>query len=245
MLNKVWFWLLMVGIVYGFSKGAYQSYADYGKNETNPAVAAEEPQPNEAPRGIAETGQAINKAMLDAAELSVEICIGLIGILALWMGMLQIASDAGLVDSLAKALRPVMTRLFPEIPDGHPAQGAILMNFSANLLGLENAATPMGLKAMQELQKLNATPDTATNSMAMFLAINTSNITLIPFTIIGYRHLNGSNSAAEPLLGTLLVTTLATLVAIVAASWLTRLPRYQTSTTVNPTATESGLEDEV
>jgi len=241
MLNKVWFWLLVVGIVYGFAKGGYQSWVD-SRAAPDVAVAtvdqenAAEPVGDEVAttaepdtRGLLATGKAINKATLDAAELSVEICIGLIGILALWMGILQIASDAGLVDALARALRPVMRFLFPDIPDGHPAQGAILMNFSANFLGLENAATPMGLKAMQELQKLNSTPETATNSMAMFLAINTSNITLIPFTIIGYRHLANSKHAAEPLMGTLLVTTFATIVAIIAASWLARLPRYQVS----------------
>lgn len=259
MLNKVWFWLLVVGIVYGLVKGGYQSWVDSRADLAVAAVEAEQADDTAAgdteaaaetpARGLLATGKAINEATLEAADLSVEICIGLIGILALWMGILQIASDAGLVDALARALRPVMRFLFPEIPDGHPAQGAILMNFSANFLGLENAATPMGLKAMQELQKLNATADTATNSMAMFLAINTSNITLIPFTIIGYRHLAGSEQAAEPLMGTLVVTTFATIVAIIAASWLSRLPRYQLSEAPtpgedSPTALSSNSSDE-
>jgi len=109
--------------------------------------------------------------------------------LALWLGPLQIACDAGLVDALARLLSPLMRWLFPEILDGHLTQGAMLVNISANILNFENAATPLGLKAMQELQTLSPQKDTATNSMAMFMAINTSNVTLIPFTIIGYRQL--------------------------------------------------------
>ena len=100
-------------------------------------------------------GKDINAATIDAATTSVEICIGLIGIMALWLGLLQIAQDSGMVAALARLLRPLMHWLFPDVPDGHPAQGAILMNLSANMLGLDNAATPLGLKAMEELQTLN------------------------------------------------------------------------------------------
>jgi spore maturation protein A len=113
------------------------------------------------------------------------------------------------------------------VPDGHPAQGAMLMNISANMLGLDNAATPMGLKAMSDLQTLNAVKDTATNSMAMFLAINNSSVTLIPFTLIGYRALKGSHDPAKPLGGILIVTTISTIVAILVAKWLSRQPKYQ------------------
>lgn len=233
MLNKVWFWLVLVGIVYGFGKGAYQEVAD---RRAAPAVdqptvdqvdAAPDSDEESEARGLVATGERINKAALEAATVSVELCIGLIGIMALWLGLLQVAHDAGLVESVARLLRPIIRWLFPEVPDGHPAQGAIVMNLSANMLGLENAATPMGLKAMQELQKLNPTPDTATNSMAMFLAINTSNVTLIPFTIIGYRALYGSENPTQPLMGTLLVTSLATVVAIFAANYFSKLPRYR------------------
>jgi spore maturation protein A len=117
--------------------------------------------------------------------------------------------------------------LFPEVPDGHPAQGAMLMNLSANMLGLDNAATPMGLKAMRELQELNPVKDTATNSMAMFLAVNTSSITLIPFTIIGYRALSGSENPAEPIAGTLIATLISSFIAVFITRWLSRLPRFQ------------------
>ena len=116
--------------------------------------------------GLTAMGKRLNAAVLDAAKTSVEICIGLIGIMALWLGLLNVAKDAGLIDAFARLLRPLMRWLFPEVPDGHPAQGAMLMNLSANMLGLDNAATPMGLKAMDELQTLNPVKDTATNSMA-------------------------------------------------------------------------------
>lgn len=244
MLNKVWFWLLFVGIVYGFGKGTYEDVVDKFFPASAPALVQQESASEETatkadaksdadeskapqPRGLHARGASINDAMLNGAKLAVTLCLGLIGILALWLGILQIATDAGLVDALARALRPFMRLVFPDVPDDHPAQGAILMNLSANMLGLDNAATPMGIKAMQELQKLNDTPDTATNSMAMFLAINTSNVTLIPFTIIGYRALSGSTNSAGPLLPTLLVTSFATLIAIIAAKLLSKLPRYQ------------------
>ena len=140
--------------------------------------------------------------------------------------MLNIAKEAGLVDALAHAMRPLTRWLFPEIPENHPALGAMLMNISANMLGLGNAATPFGLKAMRELQTLNPTKETATNSMATFLAINTSNVTLIPITIIGLRAGAGSTNAAQPLAGIILTTCISTFVAIVAVRLLQGLPRY-------------------
>ncbi|MGI9455925.1 MAG: nucleoside recognition domain-containing protein [Aeoliella sp.] len=258
MLNKVWFWLLVVGIVYGFAKGTYQSAADYWSGASAnmqqesaqdvPSVSAKADETKEdsdllKSRGLIATGKNINAAMLDGAKTAVTLCIGLIGILALWLGLLRIATDAGLVDAVARALRPFMRLVFPDIPDGHPAQGAVLMNLSANMLGLENAATPMGLKAMQELQKLNETPDTATDSMAMFLAINTSNVTLIPIAIIAYRELYGSESPAGVLFPTLLVTSFATLVAIVAAKFLSKLPRYQLANDGLPSPPELANDD--
>lgn len=240
MLNKVWFSLLFLGIVYGFGRASFESLyrpapspraasADDGPTDTAPA---ESPDPAAdadpaAERGIGAMGRRLNDAAIDAATTSVEICIGLIGIMALWLGLLNIASDAGLVAAFARLLRPLMRWLFPDVPIGHPAQGAMLMNISANMLGLDNAATPLGLKAMTELQELNPAPDTATDSMAMFLAINTSSVTIIPFTIIGYRALSGSQNAAAPLAGTILVTAVSTTVAVIAARMLSRRPAYQ------------------
>jgi spore maturation protein A len=237
-LNKIWFALLAIGIVYGFAKGAWQSAypptpapavenSDAQAPATEPAPGTTPPPPTQDATGLPAMGKKLNAAVVDAAVTSVEICIGLIGFMALWLGMLKIAKDAGLVDALARLLRPLMRWLFPEIPDGHPAQGAVLMNLSANMLGLDNAATPLGLKAMRELQELNPVKDTATNSMAMFLAINTSSITLVPFTIIGYRVLKGSHSPATPIAGTLLATIVSTLFAIFVTRWMSRWMRYQ------------------
>jgi spore maturation protein A len=129
--------------------------------------------------------QEVTNAAIENAETAVNIALGLIGIMTLWLGIMKIAEDAGLVQKLANLIKPVTKRLFPEVPADHPAMGAIIMNLAANMLGLGNAATPLGLKAMQELQKLNKNKDTATNAMVMFLAINTSSVTLIPATTIG------------------------------------------------------------
>lgn len=228
MLNKVWFWLLLVGIFYGFGKGVWQSWS--APDAPPPAAAAAVPAgeaPAESDTGLAAMGKQLNAAILDAASVSVELCIGLIGIMAVWLGLLHVAKDAGLVDAFAKLLSPLMRWLFPEVPDGHPAQGAMLMNLSANMLGLDNAATPMGLKAMRELQELNPVKDTATNSMAMFLAVNTSSITLIPFTIIGYRALSGSENPAEPIAGTLVATLISSLIAVFITRWMSKWPRFQ------------------
>lgn len=233
MLNKVWFWLLVIGIVYGFGKGTWQSYfpppppapAEQAADANAENAHAGQPAPDQI--GLAAMGKRINQATIDAATTSVDICITLIGIMALWLGLLNVAKDAGLVEAFARMLRPVMRWLFPEIPNGHPAQGAILMNLSANMLGLDNAATPLGLKAMRELQELNPVKDTATDSMVMFLAINTSSVTLIPFTIIGYRAASGSTDPAGPMVGILLATTVSTLTAIFCTRWLARWPSFR------------------
>ncbi|MEX2092761.1 MAG: nucleoside recognition domain-containing protein [Pirellulales bacterium] len=238
MLNKVWFWLLVVGILYGFGKGAWQSYLPPLTAAVIQAPAANVEAPAAEEIGLTAMGKRLNSAVLDAAGVSVELCIGLIGIMAVWLGLLNVAKDAVLVDAFARLLRPLMRWLFPEVPDGHPAQGAMLMNLSANMLGLDNAATPMGLKAMRELQELNPLKDTATNTMAMFLAINTSSITLIPFTIIGYRALSGSKSPAEPIAGTLIATLISSLFAVYITRWLARWPRFQVAASAeSPTST--------
>jgi spore maturation protein A len=148
-----------------------------------------------------------------------------------------------MIDALARLARPLMRWLFPEIPDGHPAQGAMLMNMSANMLGMDNAATPMGLKAMEELQTLNPHKDTATNSMVLFLAINNSSVTIIPFTLIGYRALKGSASPAEPLAGIVIVTTISTIFAILFTKWLSRRRGYQVASSTTAPATAATRED--
>jgi spore maturation protein A len=240
MLNKVWFWLLFIGIVYGFARGSYESLYLVNASGTPPDAGQQDPQVAEKENaaadkdasrdsglGLLEMGKKLNAATLDAATTSVTICIGLIGIMALWLGLMNVAKDAGLIDLFAWLMRPFMRFIFPEIPDGHPAQGAVLLNLSANVLGLDNAATPMGLKAMQDLQELNPVKDTATNSMAMFLAINTSSVVLIPFTIIGYRVLSDSQDPAKPVAGMIIATIISTVIAIIITRWLQGWPRFR------------------
>jgi spore maturation protein A len=231
MLNKIWFWLLCIGIVYGFCKGAYQSVNPpkttapvNSSSEGAKPQAAEAAKGNKKPvePGFTAMGKRLNEAVLDAAKTSVEICIGLIGIMALWLGVLNVAKDGGVVDAFARLVRPLLRWLFPEVPNGHPAQGAMLMNFAANMLGLDNAATPMGLKAMEELQTLNPVKDTATNSMAQFLAINCGSITLIPFTIIGFRALRGSHDPSGIIVGTWIASAASVIAAVTVARWLAR-----------------------
>jgi spore maturation protein A len=247
MLNKIWFAMLVIGIVYGFAKGAWNSWS--GNSEAAQAAAAEvqpaedtavptPPPPVEGDhRNLLEMGKDINAAAIEAAQTAVEICIGLIGIMALWLGLMKIADESGMVGAFAGLMKPIMRWLFPEVPDGHPAQGAILMNFSANMLGLDNAATPLGLKAMEELQTLNPHKDTATNPMAMFLAINTSSITIIPFTLIGYRVLKGSPDPAGPIGAILISTAISTLVAIFVTKMLSKSPRFVMPDSPAPTDT--------
>ncbi|MBD3289923.1 nucleoside recognition protein [candidate division KSB1 bacterium] len=169
----------------------------------------------------------VTNAAFEYAEISVNIAIGLIGIMALWLGIMKIAEEAGLVRLLARAIRPISKRLFPEIPSEHPAIGAMVLNIAANWLGLSNAATPLGLKAMEELQKLNPTRDTATNAMATFLALNTGSITLIPATIIGVRVSLGSSNPTEIIGTTIFASACATVFAVSATKLLQRLPAFK------------------
>lgn len=166
--------------------------------------------------------QAVTDAAISYAKSGFEIALGLTAVMSLWLGMMKIAEEAGLVRLLSRALRPVLTRLFPDVPAEHPAMGAVLMNMAANVLGLGNAATPFGIKAMNELQKLNNKPDTATDSMCMFLTINTSSVTVVPATIIAYRAAAGSANATEILGAVLVATTCSTTVGIVAAKLLSK-----------------------
>lgn len=172
----------------------------------------------------------ITDALFNSSKTAVDLAIGLIGLMALWLGMMKLAEESGLVNLLAKAVRPVMVRLFPEIPPDHPAMGAMIMNIAANMLGLGNAATPLGLKAMQELQKLNEKAETATNAMVTFLAINTSSVTIIPATVIGIRVSAGSANPAEIIGTAIFATGCSTIIAVTMAKLLSKLPRYQVKT---------------
>ncbi len=172
-------------------------------------------------------------AMMDStfemSKTAFEMTLGLTGTLTLWMGILKIGEDSGLVDRLAKFLSPVLTKLFPEIPKNHPALGSIFMNISANMLGLDNAATPVGLKAMQELQSINDKKDTASNSMIMFLVLNTSGLTLIPVSIMAYRAKYGAADPADIFLPLLLTTMCSTLVGLLTVSIYQRINLFQKS----------------
>jgi spore maturation protein SpmA len=147
-----------------------------------------------------------------------EMTLGLTGTLAFWMGMMKVAEDSGLVQRLAKFLSPVLTKLFPDVPENHPALGSIFMNYSANMLGLDNAATPIGLKAMQELQTLNTNKDTASNSMIMFLVLNTSGLTIIPVSIMAYRSSNGAADPTDVFIPMLLATMFSSVIGLLAVS---------------------------
>jgi spore maturation protein A len=171
--------------------------------------------------------RAVTAAALDYAAIAVTISLGLIGVMALWLGLMKVAEEAGLLRVLTRLLAPVTRRIFPDVPSDHPAIGAIILNTAANMLGLSNAATPMGLKAMEELNKLNPKAGTATNAMVTFLAINTGGLILIPATAIAVRAAAGS---ANPglIIGTSIVGAgCATITGVVASRILQRLPRYR------------------
>ena len=157
-------------------------------------------------------------ATFDSSKNAFEISLGLTGILALWLGIMKIGEQSGMIGALSRWLSPVFCRLFPDIPKGHPAMGSIFMNLSANMLGLDNAATPMGLKAMKELQELNPHKDTATNPMIMFLVINTSGLILIPVSIMVYRAQMGAAQPTDIFIPTLLTTTVSTFVGVAVVS---------------------------
>jgi spore maturation protein A len=166
---------------------------------------------------------AVTEAAIDMAKTAVEISIGLIGIMALWLGVMKIAEESGLIRIIARALRPIMVRLFPDVPADHPAMGSIVLNMSANMLGLGNAATPLGLKAMEELQELNPNKDTASNAMVMFLAINTSSVQLIlPATVVA---LMGAVSS-QIFITTIVATLCSTTAAIISVKLLEKSKRF-------------------
>jgi len=239
MLNKIWFALLLIGLLYGLGKAVFAPPAKIvppaaatttapaatapatGTTSVTaaPSIAAEPPGRSMA---MKEMGKKLTTSAIDAAKASVDICITLIAIMALWLGFMKIAEEAGLIEGLARLLRPLLRWLFPDIPKDHPAGGAIIMNMAANMLGLDNAATPLGLKAMKELQTLNPSSDTATNSMATFLAMNTGSLTLVPVTIIGYRIATGSKDPAGPVVAMIMAGLCTTVTAIFAARFLQR-----------------------
>lgn len=173
--------------------------------------------------GDTEVFPAIINSTFDTSKTAFEISLGLTGVLSLWLGIMKIGEKGGVVNALARVLSPVFTKLFPDIPKGHPVTGSIFMNIAANMLGLDNAATPLGLRAMEQLQELNPKKDTATNPMIMFLVLNTSGLTLIPVSIMVYRAQKGAAQPTDIFVPLLLATFFSTLAGIVVTSIYQRI----------------------
>ena len=163
---------------------------------------------------------AIMQSTFDTSKQGFEISLGLTGVLSLWLGIMKVGEKGGVVNALARLLGPIFARLFPDVPKGHPVVGNIFMNLAANMLGLDNAATPLGLKAMEGLQELNAKKDTASNPMIMFLVLNTSGLTLIPVSIMTYRFQCGAAQPTDIFVPILLATFVSTLASIIWTSCL-------------------------
>ena len=177
--------------------------------------------------GDTEVFPAIMNSTFDTAKTAFEISLGLTGVLSLWLGVMKIGERGGVVNAMARLLSPVFTKLFPEIPKNHPVFGNIFMNISANMLGLDNAATPLGLKAMEELQALNAKKDIASNSMIMFLVLNTSGLTIIPVSIMVYRAQMGAAQPTDIFIPILVATFFSTLAGVVVTSLYQRINLFQ------------------
>lgn len=180
--------------------------------------------------------KAVTQAALDYAAIAVNIALGLIGIMALWLGVMKVAEEAGLLHVLTRLLAPLTKRIFPDVPPDHPAVGAMIMNTAANMLGLSNAATPLGLKAMEELNKLNKKLGTATDAMCTFLVINTSNVQIIPATVIAIRAAAGSAQPTEIIGPVIVATVVALTVGVTTAKLLAKLPVFR-----KQLLTESGI----
>jgi len=171
----------------------------------------------------AEVFQRMVSALFDMAGLSVELAIGLIGLMALWLGIIAVGEASGLIDKLAHLLSPLFTRLMPEVPAGHPAISSMTLNLSANILGLDNAATPLGIKAMKDLQLLNPIPEVASNAQILFLVLNTSAVTLFPVTILLYRAQLGATDPAAVFIPILIATCCSTLAGLLVTAWVQRI----------------------
>jgi spore maturation protein SpmA len=174
-------------------------------------------------QGDSEVFQRVIKACFEMANLSVELSIGLIGILSLWLGVVAVGEAGGLIEKIARLLSPLFVRLMPEVPKGHPAISSMTLNLSANALGLDNAATPLGLKAMRDLQSLNPRPDVATNAQILFLVLNTSSVTLFPITVLLYRAQLGAEDPASVFIPILLATSISTLTGLILTAWIQRI----------------------
>ncbi len=186
--------------------------------------------------------EALGQSMIEAAGSAVTLALGLVGVMALFLGLMKIAEKGGLLLIIARTLRPLMIRLFPDVPADHPAMGAMILNISANVLGLGNAATPFGIRAMQELDRLNPVKGTATNAMALFVAINTSSVTILPTGVVAVRAALGSNDPAGVVPTTLFATLCSTIIAIIAVKLLEK--RFKVVAPDAPTTSSAVAHDE-
>lgn len=205
MLNHIWLWMIILSILIAG-----------GKDVMTELTVEKTPATNSVQRNLNEEtklGQ-LTSAAIDAASTAVKLAIGLIGVMALWLGIMKVAEEAGMINKLAKLVQPITNRLFPSIPKEHPAIGAMVMNVAANMLGLSNAATPFGLKAMEELDKLNPKKGEATDDMITFLVINTAAITVIPATVIAIRASLGSANPQKIIIPSILAASVATIVGL-------------------------------
>ncbi len=214
MLNWIWFWMIIGSI---FLAGGIDLYNEVFVPDNEIALEQGRRNLNEETK----LGQ-VTSAAIKAGNTGVEIAIGLIGVMALWLGVMKIAEEAGLTKVLARMVKPITRWLFPSIPSEHPAIGAMIMNIAANMLGLSNAATPLGLKAMEELDKLNPNKGEATDDMCTFLVLNTSAITMIPATAIAIRASLGSQNPQMIILPSILAATCATIVGVTTVKLIQR-----------------------
>ena len=192
--------------------------------------------------GITGTMEAVMNNIVDFAQTAVDICLGLIGIMTFFCGLMNVMEKAGLCEKLGNLIAPVMRKLFPEVPADHPAQSAMALYFAANILGIGNAATPFGLKAMQELQTLNPTKGIATNAQCMLMAISTTSITLIPVTAIGLRAAVQTEGAAEIIAPVIIATTISTIVGVTCTIFFEKLPRWRWENVVEKAIAAGTLE---
>lgn len=221
MLNYIWFAMIIGSILLA---GGIDFYNEILVPDQQIALEQERRNLNEETKlGL------VTSAAIKAANTGVEIAIGLIGVMALWLGVMKVAEEAGLTKVLARMVRPITSWLFPKIPSDHPAIGAMIMNIAANMLGLSNAATPLGLKAMEELDKLNPNKGEATDDMCTFLVLNTSAITMIPATAIAIRASLGSQNPQMIIVPSILAATCATIVGVTTVKLIQRFNRKKKS----------------
>lgn len=220
MLNHIWFWMIISSLIIA----SVNDFINHENQAMDKPVAEQSKGDVKSLNESTHLGK-VTSGAINAAELAVKISIGLIGVMALWLGVMRVAEEAGMIKKLGLLVRPITKRLFPSIPQDHPAIGAMIMNISANMLGLSNAATPLGLKAMDELQKLNKDKDTASNDMITFLVINTSAITIIPASAIAIRATLGSVNPQQIIVPAILAASCATIVGLTTVKLIQYIQR--------------------